>query len=242
MANSDIKLSPLASVYAGEMLIATSAAALVVASSLAAGAVAPVPPAPLPIAVTVSAASNVRPSIVALAIAETDAIFRSAGVSFAWSVGAPALTLLTVSIGNESGIALDGRTALGWIAFDDDDRPEQEIYLSYANAERFLRESRDVTGPSNNMTLAERELLLGRAMGRALAHELAHYLLATKIHTARGLLKAVRSSQEFFSFDRSRFQLEPVQRMQIADRVRAEALVASQQKPAGPRRSRGASH
>ena len=33
------------------------------------------------------------------------------------------------------------------------------------------------------MPLAQREMLLARAMGRALAHELGHYLLASKIHT-----------------------------------------------------------
>ena len=91
------------------------------------------------------------------------------------------------------------------------------------------------------MTRAERQVMLGRVMGRALAHELAHYLLATKIHTARGLLKAVRSAQEFFSIEQSRFQLEPEQRTQIAERLRAEALMASGQKSAGARRSPGAS-
>jgi hypothetical protein len=218
------------------MLIATSAAAVVVASSLA-GALAPVYPALPPIVVNVSAAPSVSSSLVARMIAETDAIFRKAGVSFIWRTSGPALATLTVTIGNDrdpgvARAASDARTALGWIVFEDG-RPDQEIYLSYSNAERFLRDSRDVTGPLQNMPLVQREVMLGRVMGRALAHELGHYLLATKTHTATGLLKAVRSAQEFFSFDPGRFQLDPEQRVQIAARLRAEALVAGRQKSAG---------
>ena len=222
------------------MLIAISAAALAVASSLAAGASAPITPAPPPIVVHVSAAPNVPSSIVANTIAETDAIFRSAGVSFIWRVGASALTTLSVAIGMEPGRVRNDATPLGWIMFADG-RPEPEIYLSYANAERYMLEARDVVGLVNNMTLAQRELLLGRALGRALAHELGHYLLATKVHTAKGLLKAARSAQEFFSNDRRRFELEPAQRMQITERLQAESIVASRQKLGGTRRSRGSS-
>lgn len=223
------------------MLIAISAAALALASSLAAGASAPITPAPPPIVVHVSAAPNVPSSIVANTIAETDAIFRSAGVSFIWRVGASALTTLSVAIGMEPGRgARNDATPLGWIVFDDG-RPESEIHLSYANAERFMLEARAVVGLVNNMTQAQRELLLGRALGRALAHELGHYLLATKVHTAKGLLKATRSAQEFFSNDRRRFELEPAQRMQITERLQAESIVASRQKLGGTRRSRGSS-
>jgi hypothetical protein len=221
------------------MLIAASAAAIAVASSLAAGAFAPITPAPPPIVVNVSAAPNVPSSIVAQTIAETDAIFRRAGVSFIWRIGASALTTLSVAIGNDPGSAQHDVTPLGWIVFVDG-RPESEIYLSYANAERFMLDSRAVVGLVDNMTYAERELLLGRAMGRALAHELGHYLLATKEHTAKGLLKAARSAQELFSVDRRRFELEPAQRAQITERLQAESIVASQ-KLGGTRRSRGSS-
>jgi hypothetical protein len=34
---------------------------------------------------------------------------------------------------------------------------------------------------------------------RALAHEIDHYLLRSKTHTAQGLMRAVRSSRDFFS-------------------------------------------
>jgi hypothetical protein len=218
------------------MLIATSVAAIVAAASLAAGAVAPDIPAPPPIVVNISAAPNVSASLVALVIAEVDAIFRSAGVSFIWSRGESTPTALRVAIGNEAGAAREGGMPLGWIKFADG-RPQQEIYVSYANAEKLMEESRGVIGFDNNMSIAERRRMLGRVMGRALAHELGHYLLATKAHTAKGLLKAVRSAQELFGFDRRRFQLEPAQRTQIAARLNSEAVIASRQAPAGSGRS-----
>jgi hypothetical protein len=220
------------------MLIATSVAVIVAAASLAAGAVAPVNLAPPPIVVNISAAPNVSASLVAMVIAEADAIFRSAGVSFIWRRGESTLASLRVAIGNEAGTAQQGRTALGWITFEDG-RPEHEIYVSYANAEQFMEGSSSAVGLVHNMTIAERNTMLGRVMGRALAHELGHYLLATKTHTAKGLLKAVRSATEFFSYDRTRFQLEPAQRTEIAARLNSEAVLASREAPVRGRRSRG---
>ena len=215
------------------MLIATGAAAVLVATSLAAGAAAPATlPAPPPIVVNVSVAENVPASLVAVTVAETEAIFKSAGISFIWRYGPPSLTMLTVAIGNQRGMPKDSVMPLGWIVFEDG-RPDQQIYLSYANAHQFLLDARSVVGTVTNMPRAEREAMIGRTMGRALAHELGHYLLATKVHTQKGLMKAVRSAQEFFSNDRGRFQLEPVQRLQIATRLRAEAVVASRNPGSG---------
>ena len=67
--------------------------------------------------------------------------------------------------------------------FDDVTAPEQEIYLSHANARQMMEEARGVVGIVDQMPIVQREMLLARAMGRALAHELGHYLLASKVHT-----------------------------------------------------------
>ena len=64
-------------------------------------------------------------------------------------------------------------------------------------------------------------------MGRALAHELGHYLLASKVHTRGGLMKAVLTALELFTPDASGFRIEPAQRGAIAARVRGQPLVAS---------------
>jgi hypothetical protein len=64
-------------------------------------------------------------------------------------------------------------------------------------------------------------------MGRALAHELGHYLLASKVHTPHGLMKATLTAVELFAPDASDFRLEPAQRHALAARRGADPLVAS---------------
>ena len=101
------------------------------------------------------------------------------------------------------------------------------MYLSYANAVSLLETSRDNIGLSHNMTILERDIYLSRALGRALAHELGHYLLASKAHTADGLMKANRTASEFFSADRRRFAVAAREWLQIAARLDDAVRVAS---------------
>jgi hypothetical protein len=189
-----------------------------------AGAASPAAPSALnvpPIIVDVALLTDVSPSVVSAVIEETQALFRSAGVKFIWRRGSSSLGALRVLLSAERGPARDGATPLGWLGFENGE-PMREIHLSYANAEAFMEESREVVGVIGQKTLAERYRLLGRALGRALAHELGHYLLATPTHTPKGLLKGRRSAQEFFSHDRSAFALDLAERRQVAARVLRE--------------------
>jgi len=179
-----------------------------------------------PIVIDVTAVSQASPSLVTAALDETDALFRGTGVRFQWRRDASLHAALHVLITNESGPARDGATPLGWLEFDDG-APANDIHLSYANAVRFMEDSREVVGIVAQKTPAERDRLLSRAMGRALAHELAHYLLATKDHSPKGLLKGARTAQEFFAVDRSPFVIVPLERGQIAARLSREADIAS---------------
>ena len=78
--------------------------------------------------------------------------------------------------------------------------------------------------------------LLGRAMGRALAHELGHYLLASKVHTPRGLMQTPRSASEMFSPTRVRFEIDPVQKQAVVSRLtRTTILSDARAGVAGPR-------
>ena len=208
------------------MLIATGLA--VALASAAPAQSAPVSLAPVVITVV---ESGVPAAVVSRLLEETDAVWRAAGVSFQWQRGAreaaplppgadmgpwlPA-SRLRVIIGNDAGVSRDHRTPLGWIVFDAENAPQQEIYLSYRNAWTLMAASGPVLGPLNQMPLLRREILLARAMGRALAHEVAHYLLASKVHTRRGLLRASRTASELFSTDRAGFRIDPTQRQQIA--------------------------
>jgi hypothetical protein len=228
------------------MLIATGLAAALLAAASFMPDAAGVPadsssPAAAPIVVNVFPEPGVSPTLVSRLLAEASAIWRPSGFAFVWQrgtrdvVGATRLmetgpyhpSTLRVVIGNSRGAARGEKTPLGWIVFDDEHEPQREIYLSYPNARSLMDSARLVIGVIEQMPPAQREALLGRAMGRALAHELGHYLLASKVHTQRGLLKANRTSAELFAASSHGFQLDQSQRRQIAARMRGESVVAS---------------
>jgi hypothetical protein len=224
------------------MSIASSLAAVVLSSSLA-GAAAPVTSSIPPTVVTVATSPDVPPTLVARVLAEADAVWRAGGITFVWrraggdaapvarTVEAPpcADATLRVDIGDDHGRAdgnRDARTPLGWIRFDDPETPNSEIYLSYENALTYLAGSRAVTGLIDRMPIAEREMLLARVMGRALAHEIGHYLLASKVHTPRGLMQAAHTASDFFGADRKAFAIDAAQRQVVAARLRPAPLTA----------------
>ena len=225
------------------MLVATTVAiALAASTAFAAGTAAPVASdAVPPMIVTVSVEPNLSPALVQAVLAEADAIWRPSGVSFVWQRTPPVSVsyartgdaapylpnTLHLTIGERRGSGKDGRLPLGWIVFDDITVPTQEIYLSYANARQMMEEARGVVGLIEQMPVMQRETLLSRAMGRALAHELGHYLLASKVHTERGLMKATMTAVEMFMPDSRGFHIEPTQRRAVAARLRGEPLVAS---------------
>jgi hypothetical protein len=225
------------------MLIATTVAiALVASTAFAAGAAAPSSSDAIPpMIVAVSVDAKLSPALVQAVLTEADAIWRPGGITFVWQrtprVAAPYTravdtvpylpNTLHLTIGENRGTGTSGRLPLGWILFDDMTMPGQEIYLSSANARQLMEEARGVVGLIDQMPIMQRETLLARAMGRALAHELGHYLLASKVHTERGLMKAILTAVELFMPDSRGFRIEPAQRRAVAARLRGEPLVAS---------------
>ena len=222
------------------MLIATSLTFALLASSTPTAGAAPATHAAPPLVVNVSTSIDVSPTLIKLALAEADSIWRTAGLIIVWrkaprdGVPHPGVSeshpympsTLRVIIGDEASASHDGRLPLGWIVFDDAHTPAPVIYVSRANAMRLMEESRLIVGLVSRMPIAERETYLGRAMGRAIAHEMGHYLLASKVHTAGGLMQASRTAAEFFSRDSTRFDIDPAQRQVVADRLRGDLRVA----------------
>ena len=180
-----------------------------------------------PIGVTVIVARGVAPTLVSRILRETDAIWRGSGFSFVWQREGGLPAALSVTIDDAPTIQLDGQTTLGWIRFDDRDVPAPAIHLSYVNAMSLLEQSRGIVGPVAQMPIAERETLLGRAMGRALAHEMGHYLLASKVHTAKGLMATKRSATDLFADDRAHFRIDDAQRSAMAARLVQPAVTAA---------------
>ena len=222
------------------MLIATTIAVALFASTALAAAPAESTAAIPPMVVYISSGAEVSVDLVSRICAEAEAIWRTAGVTFSWrrtprAIAPSTLTTdsgpfvpdtLRLTIGADRGGVRDGRMPLGWIVFDTATAPQQDIYLSHSNARELLENAAGVVGVADQMPRAQRDTLLARALGRALAHELGHYLLASKAHTERGLMKAILTAVELFGPDASAFRLEPAQRRTVAARLRGEPLVA----------------
>jgi hypothetical protein len=223
------------------MLTVTTGVVALLASALVASTVPDASTSAIPpMIVTVTTSTDIPSRLVAAVLAEADAVWCPYGVSFVWrrtqknarssspvdfSPYVP--VTLRVTIGEERGASRDRLLPLGWIIFDDVTVPEQEIYLSHANALAMMDNAAGVVGIVDHMPTIQRETLLGRAMGRALAHEIGHYLLASKAHTERGLMKAVLTAVELFGPDSRALRIEPAQRRAVAARLRGEPLVAS---------------
>lgn len=175
-----------------------------------------------PIPITVFASSEVKESLLNRIRAETEAIWGPAGITFDWyrvtSEGDTDTCQLRVTIDNRRRRLGARETALGWITFTND-RPDKSIHLSRAGADDLLVVT---PGVDDDGTIASHEALLGRALGRALSHELGHYLLSSKGHTSRGLMRAILPSREFFSFRRKGFELTEQQREAAVRRLQQD--------------------
>jgi hypothetical protein len=223
------------------MLIATTAVFALVASTAFAAPTTTTASttASMPaIIVNVSiAGADVSPALVTLALAEAEKIWRPTGVRFLWQrlarsaasadAGPYTPNTLHLIIGNDRGVGRGGRRPLGWIVFDDVNAPQREIYLSHANAQEMMQDARGIVGIIEQMPLVQRDVLLARAMGRALAHEMGHYLFASKVHTERGLMKAVMTATELFTTDTIALRIDAAQRATVVARLSGQAVIAS---------------
>ncbi|HMD36376.1 MAG TPA: hypothetical protein VKH42_15475 [Vicinamibacterales bacterium] len=161
-----------------------------------------------PLRIAYAAAATVSPSLLRRILDEADALWRPAGVTFAWEpldLNRPVAGLQVV-VEDLRAASPEAASHLGWLLFDHD-MPSRMLHVSYANARALLENSGEVVGSANRMPIAERETYLGRAMGRALAHELGHYLLASKAHTLTGLMRGTLTSETLFSPIRTRLEL-----------------------------------
>jgi hypothetical protein len=181
-----------------------------------------------PLMLGVHVAQGISEKTVAVALAEAAAIWRGPGVTLRWEIDRAGSAAEAASDGtcvrmnvlfeNDARAGHFGPMPLGWIAFDGLDDPAREIHLSYGNAVMLVEDWFGAT-VANQMTIYERDTLLGRALGRALAHEVGHYLFRSKAHTKTGLMQAHQKATEFFSTHPARFEVDEAQRALIASRL-----------------------
>lgn len=164
-----------------------------------------------PISVAVFAARDINEPVVKRVIYEAQAIWEPAGITFIWhritSKDAATTWQVTVTIDDQRKDFAEWQGALGWIPFTVSG-PAPSIHLSRANAEALIRRTPGIS----DTTVVGHETLIGRALGRALSHELGHYLLQSKAHTLRGLMRATWPSDELLSINRRGFELTAEQR------------------------------
>ncbi len=169
------------------------------------------PTASTPVSIAVFISPEISDSVVRQMIAETEAIWRPAGLTFTWQEvagrGTARASQIDVSIDERVSGPADIRTTLGWITFTGG-RPDPSIHLSRAAAEALLAGLGRFTDPP----LVGHDVLIGRALGRALSHELGHLFLKSRSHAARGLMRAAWPPQELFAFRRRGFQLSTEER------------------------------
>jgi hypothetical protein len=191
-----------------------------------------------PISVSVRAPGISR-VLVAQTLDEASAIWRAAGVVFAWEIAdvadgarrelaAPlsdSCPSLCVTIDEGGGPERGSSLAIGWIVFDDQGAPTHNIHLSFGNAMELLRAA-EGAGTVSRMTTLEVRTLMSRALGRALAHELGHYLLASKTHTTAGLMKASRSASEFLGPQHDAFAIDPALKTVVSAQLKITSSLA----------------
>jgi hypothetical protein len=165
----------------------------------------------LRLTIAVFAPPDMSERLVDRILAEAKAIWAPTGISLDWH----RVTLKDVVRTWQLDVAIDDgpegvateRAALGSILFTADG-PESSIHLFRGTAEASILRTAGV-GDTSVLT---HEILVGRALGRALSHELGHYLLKSKEHSPRGLMRAAWRSEEFLAVERRGFELTPQQR------------------------------
>lgn len=106
---------------------------------------------------------------------------------------------------------------LGSIPFNGEE-PESTISLYLDAIDGLVSEA--LTGGRNGPECLEayRDAIVGRVQGRALAHEIGHFLLRSREHSRRGLMRSALPSHDLMAPNRDYFVLSPHESAVITSR------------------------
>jgi hypothetical protein len=149
------------------------------------------------------------------------AIWKAAAITIEWrlsdSVSIASENSTVQVVFDEPRASVTGQDLpLGWINFDAAGVPEGVVHLSQQNVLHLL----DATAAYRERPTSFKELLEARALGRALAHELGHQLMASKVHSPSGLMKAHRLVDDLFSPSRTGFMLSSDEQQRAVSALR----------------------
>jgi hypothetical protein len=178
-----------------------------------------------PMTVNVYPSRSISPHLVTETLHEAGAVWNDAGITLSWRVvpGGKAEYSATphVVINDDPGRkSSGGQLPIGWVQFHRPDEPDQEVHVSRANGLKLLKTAVGLGRSMESMPPTEINVLLGRMLGRALAHELGHFLLRSRVHTNRGLMRTGRAIREFLAVGRRGFEVDAAQRSAAAARIR----------------------
>jgi len=115
-------------------------------------------------------------------------------------------------------------TGLGWIEFVNGE-PQPAITVSMAAARRLMERGQWRGVQFSDLPPRASRLFLQRAIARAAAHEVGHYVLRSRNHSRRGLMRAVFTVDQIMDGRQSVTRLEPEQ----AAKLRKENRVATRE-------------
>jgi hypothetical protein len=157
----------------------------------------------LAIVLTWTTAGAQPPAERAAMLQEVDAIWRAHGVSIvavpadlAAPPAADARLVVTLARAPRPPAVPGRRERLGAIVFDHDNAPATTLTIDVAAVTAILAGVRLGGRPIDQWPRAGRDGLVGRALGRVLAHEIGHYLLASRVHSSTGLMRAAFDGDE----------------------------------------------
>jgi hypothetical protein len=160
----------------------------------------------------------VGPVAVDVARREVERIWAPGGLTFEWRAGPPAPAtghpgVVVAALSRARGprahgdVAWWAGTTLGTAGFADPVRPLSVLRI-LVSREGLVDLARINGRPASEWPLVAQHHLVGRAVGRVLAHELGHYLLASRQHSPRGLMRASFSINELQGPDVGPFLLD----------------------------------
>jgi hypothetical protein len=130
--------------------------------------------------------------------------------------------VLTLVITDVRSGSTDDR--LGWIQFVGDE-PSHTITVSQVEAEILAAQSRIGAKRVADLPASVVRGFVERALARGIAHEVGHFLLRSKAHTRRGLMRAQLTATDLISPSLAAYFLEPEDVQAVRARLRP-AIVA----------------
>lgn len=124
----------------------------------------------------------------------------------------------------------DDATGLGWTEFVDG-QPSHNITVSTTAAEQLLDSSSWSGRPLRLLPATIRRQFLVRALGRTVAHEMGHYLLRSKAHGRRGLMRDHFTSEEIMEPRYIKERLEADDLRKLGGRLNEYAAAMSRERP-----------